>query len=56
MDDIYLPPLQVVIDSVMTRNGMLNLEIKKLELKSLASERIYWTRNLGFQAESSYGI
>jgi hypothetical protein len=50
-----MPPLQVVIDSALTRMAckFRNQEIKE---SKLASERIYWTRNLNFVAETSYGI
>jgi hypothetical protein len=50
---ISLPPLQVVIDSALTRNGIKfrNQEIGVKESR-LASERIYWTRNLNFVAET----
>jgi hypothetical protein len=36
---------------------MLKFRNQEIRIKEsqLASERIYWTRNLGFQAESSYG-
>ncbi|MFT5238867.1 MAG: outer membrane protein TolC [Flavobacteriaceae bacterium] len=55
--DISLPPLQVVIDSVLTRNGMRKFRNQEIRVKEsrLASERIYWTRNLNFVAETSYG-
>jgi len=55
--DISLPPLQVIIDSALTRNGMLKFRNKEIGVKEsrLASERIYWIRNLSFVAESSYG-
>lgn len=56
-DDIVLPPLQVVIDSVLHRNGMLKYRKQEIGVKesTLASERIYWTKNLGFDAQNSYG-
>jgi outer membrane protein TolC len=56
-DDISLPPLQVVIDSVLTRNGMRKFRNQEIRVKEskLASERIYWTKNINFAAESSYG-
>jgi outer membrane protein TolC len=55
--DISLPPLQVVIDSALTRNGMRKFRNQEIVVKEsrLASERIYWTRNLSFVAETSYG-
>jgi outer membrane protein TolC len=56
-DDISLPPLQVVIDSALTRNGMRKFRNQEIGVKEsrLASERIFWTRNLNFVAETSYG-
>lgn len=55
--EINLPPLQVVIDSVLSRNGMIkfrNNHIGVME-STLASEKMYWTKNVGIQAESKYG-
>jgi outer membrane protein TolC len=56
-DDISLPPLQIVIDSVLKRNAMIKFRNQEIGVKEsrLATERIYWTRNLNFVAETSYG-
>lgn len=56
-DQHELPSLQVIIDSVLHRNAMLKFRNQNIGVKesSLASERIYWTRNFGIQAESKYG-
>jgi hypothetical protein len=39
-----MPPLQVVIDSALTRNGMRKFRNQEIGVKEskLASERIYW--------------
>lgn len=52
-----LPPLQIVIDSVLKRNAMVHFNTAEIELKevSLQSERLYWMRNFGFQANTQYG-
>jgi len=55
--EFKFPPLQVVMDSALKRSPMLNFRkrhIGVLEL-TLASERIFWTRNIGIQADSRYG-
>ncbi|CAM2866501.1 TolC family protein [Flavobacterium frigoris] len=56
-DEISLPSLQVVIDSVLNRNAMLKFRKQHIGVKesTLASERIYWTRNFGVQADTKYG-
>ena len=56
-DEIVLPALQVVIDSVLSRSGMLKFRKKHIEVmeSTLASERIYWTRNFGVQGDTRYG-
>ena len=55
--EFNLPPLKVVIDSVLKRNAMLKFRKSHINVKesTLASERIYWTRNIGIQADSRYG-
>jgi hypothetical protein len=49
-----LPSFQVVIDSVLNRNAMLKFRKQHIGVKesTLASERIYWTRNFGVQGDS----
>jgi hypothetical protein len=51
------PPLQVVIDSVIKKSAMLNFRTNSARSKEaiLATERIYWSRNIGFQADTRYG-
>ena len=55
--EFKFPPLEVVIDSVLKRSAMINFRNKHIGVKesTLASERIYWTKNLGLQAETRYG-
>lgn len=56
-EDIQLPSLQVILDSVLNRNAMLKFRNQHIGVKesTLASERIYWTRNFGMQADTRYG-
>jgi outer membrane protein TolC len=56
-DEIPLPSLKVIIDSVLSRNAMLKFRNQHIGVKesTLASERIYWTRNFGLQADTKYG-
>ncbi|WP_417941216.1 TolC family protein [Flavobacterium sp. RS13.1] len=51
------PPLKTVIDSVLKRNSMLKFRKNHIGVKesTLESERIYWTRNMGLQADGRYG-
>lgn len=51
------PPLQTIIDSVIKRSGMVNFRNTHIEVmeSTLASEQIYWARNMGIQADSRYG-
>jgi len=55
--EINLPPLKVIIDSVLKRNGMVRFRKQHLAVQAskIRSESIYWTRNLGIQADSRYG-
>jgi outer membrane protein TolC len=52
-----IPPLNVIIDSVLKRNGMVRFRKQHVEVEAskLKSEGIYWTRNLGIQADTRYG-
>lgn len=54
---VKFPSLKVVIDSVLKRNSMLKFRKNHIGVKesTLESERIYWTRNLGLQADGRYG-
>ena len=55
--DLLIPKLNVVIDSVLKRSAMLNFRKHHIGVKesTLKSERIYWSRNLGIQADTRYG-
>lgn len=55
--DFSFPPLDVIVDSVIKRSAMVNFRNSNIEVKEsvLATERIHWSRNLGFQADSRYG-
>jgi len=52
-----IPPLNVIIDSVLKRNGMVRFRKQHVEVQAskLKSEGIYWTRNFGIQADTRYG-
>ena len=51
------PSLEAVIDSVIKNSGMVKFRKKHIGVteSTLASERIYWTRNFGIQADTRYG-
>lgn len=64
LDDISLsgsefkfPPLQVVIDSVLKRSSTVSFRKFNVQSKeaTLATERIHWSRNIGFQADTRFG-
>lgn len=55
--EFKFPTLKVVIDSVLKRSAMVNFRNQHIGVKesTLASERIYWSKNLGIQADTRYG-
>lgn len=55
--DLLIPKLNVIIDSVLKRSAMLNFRKHHIGVKesTLESEGIYWSRNLGIQADTRYG-
>ena len=55
--EFKFPPLEVVIDSVLKRSAMMSFRKNNIGAKesTLASERIYWSKNLGIQADTRYG-
>lgn len=55
--DLLIPKLSVVIDSVLKRSAMLSFRKHHIGVKesTLKSEQIYWSRNLGIQADTRYG-
>jgi len=52
-----LPPLKVILDSVLKRSAKLKYRKDHIGVKetTLKSEKLYWTRNFGIQAETKYG-
>ena len=56
-DKLLIPDLEVLIDSALVNNGMLNYRIDEIEVKkgNLTSKRRNWTRNFGLQADTRYG-
>lgn len=55
--EFNFPPLTAVIDSVLKRSAMISFRKQGIGVKesTLKSERIYWTKNIGIQANSQYG-
>ena len=56
-DSFSLPPLTDLIDSAIKKNA--DVQYRKFEIQlretNLKSEKIYWTKNMGLQADSRYG-
>jgi len=54
---LLIPALNVLIDSALVNNGMLNYRKLEIETKesNLKSKRRNWTNNLGVQADTRYG-
>lgn len=52
-----IPPLKVIIDSVLKRHGMVKFRKQHVEVQAskLKEERLYWTRHFGLQADTRYG-
>tara|TARA_B110000116_G_scaffold136182_1_gene118145 strand:+ start:182 stop:931 length:750 start_codon:yes stop_codon:yes gene_type:complete len=55
--EFKFPLLKVVMDSVLKRSAMVNFRNYNIQSKkaTLATERIHWSRNIGFQADTRYG-
>lgn len=55
--EILLPPLEELIDAAIKNNPAVEFTRLGIEVKEslVGSERNYWTRNFGFQADASYG-
>jgi outer membrane protein TolC len=57
-DTVYsFPPLSVMIDSALNKDAVVkfrNIDINSKEL-NLKSQRSFWVKNVGFQADSRYG-
>ena len=56
-NELNIPPIEVVIDSVLKNSAMLSFRKHHIGVKTstLKSERIFWTRNIGLQADTRYG-
>ena len=54
---LNIPPIEVVIDSVLKNSAMLSFRKHHIGVKTstLKSERIFWTRNIGLQADTRFG-
>tara|TARA_B100000809_G_scaffold169704_1_gene167075 strand:- start:24019 stop:24768 length:750 start_codon:yes stop_codon:yes gene_type:complete len=54
---LLIPKLNVVIESVLKHNAMLNFRKKHIGVQQsvLKSEKLYWTRNFGIQGDTRYG-
>lgn len=54
---ISIPPLYVLIDSALNHNAMVRYRTQEIGAKetNLKSQKIYWTRNFGIQADGRYG-
>jgi len=57
ISEFKFPSLEVVIDSVLKRSAMMSFRKNNIGAKesTLASERIYWSKNIGIQADTRYG-
>lgn len=55
--EILLPPLEDLIEAAIKHNPTVEFSRLGVELKEslVNSERNYWTRNFGLQADASYG-
>ncbi len=55
--EVNIPPLSVIIDSVVNRNGMVRFRRQHVgvQVGKLKSETLYWTRNFGIQGDGRYG-
>lgn len=55
--EIIIPPLEVILDSALKHNAAVKFRVLDILAKNanLRSEKNYWMRNLGIQADSRYG-
>lgn len=55
--EVNIPPLNVIIDSVINRNGMVKFRRQRVDVSigKLKSETLYWTRNFGVQGDGRFG-
>ena len=56
-NEVVIPPLAVLLDSAMKHSSTVRFRALDIEAKSalLVSEKNYWTRNIGFVADTRYG-
>jgi len=54
---ISIPPLHVLIDSAINHNALIRYRTQEIggQESNLKSEKLYWTRNFGIQADGRYG-
>jgi len=54
---LIIPSLNVLVDSALVNNGLVNYRKLEIDAKdsNLKSKRQYWTRNFGLQVNSGYG-
>jgi outer membrane protein TolC len=54
---LVIPPLNALIDSAIKHNAMIEYRGHEIEAKeaNLKSQRTYWLRNVGVQADTRYG-
>ena len=54
---LLVPKLEILIDSALSRNGMLGYRKEEIEVKkaNLKEKRRNWTRNFGLQGDTRYG-
>jgi len=54
---LIIPSLNVLIDSALVNNGMVNYRKLEIDAKhcNLKEKQQYWTRNFGVQVNSGYG-
>jgi outer membrane protein TolC len=55
--EIIIPPLETILDSAIRKNPSVKFRILDIVAKNavLRSEKNYWLRNLGLQADTRYG-
>jgi len=56
-NEVGIPPLNVLIDSAIKHNAMVSYRSQDIDAKesNLKSQRNFWLRNLGVQADTRYG-
>jgi outer membrane protein TolC len=56
-DFLNIPKLEILIDSAIANNGMVNYRLLEIEAKkaNIKAKKRNWTRNFGLQADTRYG-